>query len=293
MSPIDVIRTISRPIAYHPALAKHVGGVTTAIFLGQLMYWDERSEDELGIYKTSDEWEAETGLSYREQAGARKKLRDLGLLIETEQRLKHRIYYKLDRDAFNAFFETIGQEKSVKSANDDTAIPERRKRNSGATKAQPAGEQKRNPSNDENATRYIDIDYTKTTTEITTEISCDSSHSSSGYTKAFEQFWLSYPNTNRRVAKAKCLAVWKRKKLEALATEIIEHVRAMAKTKQWMDGYEPAPLTYLNQDRWEDGLPEPERITTPSGGHAGAGMNKQEALEARNREIARQALMGV
>src|SRR5699024_9274374 len=100
MSAIDTMRRLGRPIAYHPALAKHVGGVNAAIFLCQLIYWDGKADDdELGVYKTSEEWELETGLSYREQAGARKKLRDLGLLIETNQRLKHRIYYKLDNDA--------------------------------------------------------------------------------------------------------------------------------------------------------------------------------------------------
>jgi len=164
MRPLDSVRTLGRPIAYHSSLAKHVGGVTAAIFLSQLMYWDERSKSELGVHKTAEEWELETGLSYREQAGARKKLRELGLLIETEQRLQHRIYYKLDHDSFNEFMERIFSEEF---ANDDNAIPERRKRNSGATKAQPADEQKRNPSNDENAIRYIDIDYTETTTETT------------------------------------------------------------------------------------------------------------------------------
>ena len=62
---------------------------------------------DLGTHKTSGEWEAETELSYREQSSARKKLRALGLLTETEQRLKHRIYYKLNHEAFNTFFESL------------------------------------------------------------------------------------------------------------------------------------------------------------------------------------------
>ena len=66
----------------------------------------------------------------------------------------------------------------------------------------------------------------------------------------------------------------------------------MAKTKAWQDGYEPAPLTYLNQDRWEDGMPRPEVVASRAAQPSGYGVNKQEALEARNREIARMALMG-
>lgn len=71
----------------------------------------------------------------------------------------------------------------------------------------------------------------------------------------FEAFWSAYPNTSRRVAKAKCAQLWKARKLDAIADEIISHVKAMSTTKQWLDGYEPAPLTYLNQQRWEDGVP--------------------------------------
>lgn len=71
----------------------------------------------------------------------------------------------------------------------------------------------------------------------------------------FEAFWSAYPNTSRRVAKSKCAKLWKARGLDAIADDIISHVKAMATTRQWLDGYEPAPLTYLNQQRWEDGVP--------------------------------------
>ena len=72
----------------------------------------------------------------------------------------------------------------------------------------------------------------------------------------FVRFWNSYPATRRRVAKAKCLEVWVRHGLESTSEQIVAHVSGMAATPQWTGGYEPAPLTYLNQRRWEDGLPE-------------------------------------
>ena len=75
----------------------------------------------------------------------------------------------------------------------------------------------------------------------------DSSH--------FEAFWSAYPNTPRRVAKSKCLQLWKARSLDTVADDILSHVKAMSTTKQWLGGYEPAPLTYLNQRRWEDGIP--------------------------------------
>lgn len=102
LSAADLMRTIGRPIAYHPALARLVGGVNAAIFLSQLIYWDERMEDsELGVYKTAEQWEAETGLSVREQTTARRQLRDRGLLTETHKRIEHKLYFKLDRDVFD------------------------------------------------------------------------------------------------------------------------------------------------------------------------------------------------
>src|SRR5690625_658187 len=102
MSPLNAIRSIGRPVAFFPALAKYVGGVNAAILLGQLMYWDERTDENgLGVYKTTQEWEIETGLSYREQRTARAKLKEKGLLEETYQRLNHRMYYKLNRVVFD------------------------------------------------------------------------------------------------------------------------------------------------------------------------------------------------
>lgn len=71
----------------------------------------------------------------------------------------------------------------------------------------------------------------------------------------FDRFWTTWPASSRKVAKAKCLERWRRSKLDDVADRIVEHVDAMKATKQWLEGFEPAPLTYLNQRRWEDELP--------------------------------------
>lgn len=193
MSPLDVLKTFGNPIAYHPAIAKHTGSVTSAIFLCQLIYWDGKGKSELGTYKTADEWQSETGLSYREQATARKKLRDLGLLIETHQRLIHRIYYKLDHSVFNNFIKTIFESENDKddnskhqnSPNAENAIREKRQAKSPNDESAIGGRHNtqtpnddnaigerllRNSSSDDNANRYIDKDYHRLHTEITTEI---------------------------------------------------------------------------------------------------------------------------
>lgn len=70
----------------------------------------------------------------------------------------------------------------------------------------------------------------------------------------FVKFWETWPKSCRKVAKAECEKRWRSRGLEADADRIVAHVAAMSTSKQWRDGFDPAPLTYLNQRRWEDGI---------------------------------------
>ena len=90
-----------KPIAYFPQLAKPLGGSNASILFSHFFYWSDKGESELGIYRTAQEIEEETGLSVQEQRTARAKLRERGILIETEKRIEHRIYYRLDLDVFD------------------------------------------------------------------------------------------------------------------------------------------------------------------------------------------------
>jgi hypothetical protein len=69
----------------------------------------------------------------------------------------------------------------------------------------------------------------------------------------FNDFWKEYPS-NRKVGRKPCEVKWQRKGLDKIADKIINHVREMSKTKSWKEGFNPAPLTYINQERWEDEL---------------------------------------
>jgi len=89
-------------IAYHPQLAAFFDSVTAAVFFAQLRYWMDRTDNPLGVYKTAEEWTIETGLSYREQATARRVLAERGFVVETHKRLEHRLFYRIDWSAFNA-----------------------------------------------------------------------------------------------------------------------------------------------------------------------------------------------
>lgn len=68
----------------------------------------------------------------------------------------------------------------------------------------------------------------------------------------FSKFWNEWPKTPRKVAKAACLKKWVALGLEADAAAIVASVVSLRGTKQWKDGFDPAPLTFINQRRWED-----------------------------------------
>ena len=68
----------------------------------------------------------------------------------------------------------------------------------------------------------------------------------------FEEFWITWPSSNRKIGKIACRDKWASKNLDALADKIISHVKVLQASKQWLEGFDPAPMTYINQSRWED-----------------------------------------
>ncbi|HGM4958892.1 TPA: hypothetical protein ACKPZ6_002432 [Serratia liquefaciens] len=102
MKPSDLVREFGNPVAYYPGLVKHLGSVNAVVLFCQFFYWTGKETSELGIYKTTEEIEVETGLTYEEQLNARKKLKRKGVLIETNKRLEHKIYYRIDTEKLDA-----------------------------------------------------------------------------------------------------------------------------------------------------------------------------------------------
>jgi hypothetical protein len=70
----------------------------------------------------------------------------------------------------------------------------------------------------------------------------------------FEEFWKSWPKSQRKGGKATCQAKWVKLKLDLQADQIIKHVEWMKTTDQWKKGdgaFIPSPLVYINQMRWD------------------------------------------
>ncbi|HAZ7196640.1 TPA: replication protein RepO [Klebsiella pneumoniae] len=95
---MNILPLLDRPIAFQRSFIRLDIGVTAALFLSQMTYWTNRSDDDGWVYKTQEEWEEETGLSRYEQEGARKKLRSIGVLLERRKGVPARLFYKVDNN---------------------------------------------------------------------------------------------------------------------------------------------------------------------------------------------------
>lgn len=70
----------------------------------------------------------------------------------------------------------------------------------------------------------------------------------------FADFWKTWPSTDRKQAKGKCLDAWKKANAERDAAVILAHVESLKTSQGWLKNggeFIPAPLVYLNQRRWE------------------------------------------
>lgn len=87
----------------------------------------------------------------------------------------------------------------------------------------------------------------------------------------FEMFWSVWPRNSgrysRKGAKAACLKVWTKNYNETQADLICKHVAWMSHTEAWLrdnGAYIPAPLVYLNQQRWDGAdIPTPDAEPMP------------------------------
>ena len=103
----DFLQDVGRPVAYYPALRRITGSTNATILLCQFIYWRGKESDPKGwLYKTSEEIENETGLSYDEQKNARLKLKEAGLMEEHYARLDHQMRFRLNIDAINELWGT-------------------------------------------------------------------------------------------------------------------------------------------------------------------------------------------
>lgn len=96
----------------------------------------------------------------------------------------------------------------------------------------------------------------------------------------FAEFWNLYP---KKIGRKPCQKKWTARRLDRIADQIINNVKdRIENDSQWLRGFVPNPLTFINQDRWED------PIQKETAGEK-AQRNRQDSFDnihARNREKA-------
>lgn len=116
---------LDRPIAFHRAFVTLGGGVNGALLLSQAVYWSRRTADGGGwFFKTQTEWTEETGLSRREQEGARRALTASGVLQEDRRGVPARLFYRVDFEVMERALSGAPVQTSLsETANPDCTKP--------------------------------------------------------------------------------------------------------------------------------------------------------------------------
>jgi len=119
----DFLQNVGHPVAYYAGLARVIG-VKECVFVCQLAYWTDKQQDQDGwIFKHHDDFTKETGLSYEEQKTARRNLKQLGILREKVNRLKHETAYMLDCEILNSVWDGHFQPEVANATSRSGKVP--------------------------------------------------------------------------------------------------------------------------------------------------------------------------
>ncbi|SEH89304.1 hypothetical protein [Paraburkholderia hospita] len=228
MKASEHLLNIGRPVAFYPGLVKYLGSVNAVLFFGQIFYWQDKAASDLGVYKSVEEIEDETGLTYREQQTARKQLVERGVLIETHRRLEHRIYYRIDAAKIDELMDPTP-------------------RNAESADGEPANDAPGNSPNAESAVGGVRnpqaVNSTETTTETTNNIGAPDPKPSDE--EQFSEAWAAYPKRAGGNSKADALKAWNARRKDKIEPErMIEGVKRYAK---FCDATEKTGTEYVKQ----------------------------------------------
>jgi len=208
----NFLQLVDRPIAFQRSFVRLGVGITGALLLSQIVYWQNRMEGNW-FYKTQTDLEEETGLTRYEQEGARKKLVSCGVLEEAKRGIPAKLYFRVNQERLEELLlgenQHAGMGKTNKqgcgiSANSDA-------------ENQHAGMGKTNEQSCGNSASIHIVDYQETTQKINTEnkylgASAEADtpkvKSSTDYSPAFEEAWQAYPKRSGGNNKLSAFKAW-------------------------------------------------------------------------------------
>jgi hypothetical protein len=227
----EALKRLGPVVAFYPSVAKIVG-IKEAIMLAQLVYWTPRARNEEGwIYKSAEEMEAETSLTYREQKRVRESLRDQGLIEDRYNREEHLVYFRVIREAVDRLMPGQGAyDRSSDGHSTDRRMAS--DQSSGGTRPK--------------VVSYKEAEITSETTQRENMSAARSTELLDGI--LFATWWESYP---RKIDKPGCQRLW-------MALPVLDRAAAFEGLELWSNSAEwqekqfiPHPANFLKRRQWE------------------------------------------
>lgn len=108
---MSTFKLLDRPISFHRCLVDLTGSVNSALMLSQAIYWSGVLQKMPGredgfFFKTSSEWQKETGLSVDEQATARRNLRRHSFWQEKKKGIPCKLWFRISEEQLRSSLET-------------------------------------------------------------------------------------------------------------------------------------------------------------------------------------------
>jgi hypothetical protein len=103
----EALRGVGRPVAYFPRICQALSGLTRGVLLCQLWYLQDTVYGGNEFFRSLPELLDETGMSEWELRQAREDLTRRGILRERYARLEHRLYFYIDPEQLDAFWESL------------------------------------------------------------------------------------------------------------------------------------------------------------------------------------------
>ncbi|EPL9640657.1 hypothetical protein MMF17_000557 [Enterobacter hormaechei] len=206
------LQLVDRPIAFQRSFVRLGVGITGALLLSQIVYWQNRMEGQW-FYKTQADLEEETGLTRYEQEGARKKLVSCGVLEEAKRGIPAKLYFRVNQERLEELLVGENQHAGVGKTNNQGCGNSA----SSDVKNQHAGVGKTNEQLRGNSASIHTVDYQETTQRINTEnkylgASAEADtpkvKSSTDYSPAFEEAWQAYPKRSGGNNKLSAFKAW-------------------------------------------------------------------------------------
>lgn len=206
------LQLVDRPIAFQRSFVRLGVGITGALLLSQIVYWQNRMEGQW-FYKTQADLEEETGLTRYEQEGARKKLVSCGVLEEAKRGIPAKLYFRVNQERLEELLVGKSQHTGVGKTNKQGCG---NSANSDAEN-QHAGVGKTNEQSCGNSASIHTVDYQETTQKINTEnkplgasaeADTPKMKSSTDYSPAFEEAWQAYPKRSGGNNKLSAFKAW-------------------------------------------------------------------------------------